>query len=59
MNREIKFRGKSINTKKWVYGYFVRDETLKRGGWGIIPGKSDEWIDVIPETVGQYTEKKR
>lgn len=28
-NREIKFRGKSLDTNRWVYGYAVFDSTLE------------------------------
>ncbi len=59
--REIKFRGKSLKTKKWVYGDLMSNicgtrivrykETdngsYKRADW--------EYIDVDPSTVGQFT----
>ena len=59
--REIKFRGKSLKTKKWVYGDLMRNicgtrivrykETdngsYKRADW--------EYIDVDPATLGQFT----
>jgi uncharacterized phage protein (TIGR01671 family) len=54
--REIKFRGKRIDTGEWVFGYFsMNDENgkcyitnqTKAGG-------AHPW-QVIPETVGQYT----
>lgn len=70
MNRQIKFRGISVKTREWVYGYysvftyesqggdFPRDET----GHFIMPIKgdneqteNDEYIRVIPESVGQFT----
>lgn len=56
--REYKFRGKSIKTKEWVYGYywtnqngnyFIR-QTIDLNGCFTIAD-----IEVIPETVGQYT----
>ena len=50
--REIKFRGKSVDTKEWVYGGYYE--------WGdksyIIQKdiNTAQMIEVIPETVGQY-----
>ena len=66
MNREIKFRGKDINTGEWVYGAFVPDELEQTHGkmvtWGFIrrykPNRtveSVEMIEVDRNTVGQYT----
>jgi uncharacterized phage protein (TIGR01671 family) len=54
--REILFRGKTIDSNEWTYGYYLKgkDKTyiaIKEGeseaGWDI--------EEVIPETVGQYT----
>lgn len=45
MNRTIKFRGKSLNTNMWVYG-----DLLHKGKKTFIE------YEVIPETVGQFTE---
>lgn len=53
------YRGKNKNNKKWVYGYFVKgvqdDEAyiITNHNWLL----GDEFIDVIPETVGQYIEQ--
>lgn len=68
--RTIKFRGKDIKTGEWVYGYYSvftyesqggdypRDDT----GHFIMPIKGDndqreedEYVRVIPESVGQFT----
>jgi uncharacterized phage protein (TIGR01671 family) len=56
-----KFRGKSIDGGIWVYGYYV----FSRGKHYILQifdqngyderWESSEWIEVIPETVGQFT----
>lgn len=56
--REIKFRGKDINTGEWVYGFYTQ-------GSFIDPNTGKETIrhiidngmlhDVVPETIGQYT----
>ena len=51
MNREIKFRGKSIRFEEWVYGSLVQ---WSDGTASIIVENNDEY-DVSPDTVGQYT----
>jgi hypothetical protein len=58
MNREIKFRGKTL-TGEWVYGYYVKH--LMHVGRDIyrhliIQNEHlGQQMPVIPETVGQYT----
>lgn len=58
--REYKFRGKSINTKEWIYGslvisddkyYILLDvlENIKRDNYEVY------MVEVNPESVGQYT----
>lgn len=64
--REYLFRGKRVDNGEWVYGDLVRMPT--NGGDYSTPPSSDlttyitdskilshDWIPVIPETVGQYT----
>ena len=46
MNREIIFRGKSLNTNCWVYGD-LRQDKIRR--------KAYIEYEVDPETIGQYT----
>jgi uncharacterized phage protein (TIGR01671 family) len=61
--REIKFRGKCIQSKRWVYGYyFIEERDIEDGFvWRDIPqiqqryGDHYQYFDVIPETIGQYT----
>ena len=60
MDREIKFRGKSIDENIWVYGYYV----FCRGRHYILQKYNDKgyderwegskWIEVNSESVGQY-----
>ncbi len=58
--REIKFRGKRIDNGEWVYGYYFVDFSGKHY---IINTLQDietanihnVYVEVIPETVGQYT----
>ena len=52
--REIKFRGKRIDNKKWVYGCYVFDEYQS---WIIEYGENIKY-EVMPATVGQYIGKK-
>nr|DAQ98595.1 MAG TPA: YopX protein [Caudoviricetes sp.] len=47
MNREIKFRGKSLNTGLWSYGD-LRQDNIRRKAY--IEYEAD------PETIGQFTE---
>lgn len=71
--REIKFRGKSINTDEWIYGNLIHTISHHDNGmpemyfkqWEeeiyfiqpimTIGDEMAELIEVIPETVGQYT----
>lgn len=67
--REIKFRGKSLKTDRWVYGYYVHLEDIMRGRetHRIYSGLADsmpdgegydfsaDYEDVDPDTIGQYT----
>lgn len=60
MTREIKFRGKRIDTGKWVYGSLLQ---WKDGDATICANESENnnvliKHDVNPDTVGQYTGKK-
>lgn len=61
MNREIKFRGKHIETNEWVYEYLVIDTDgnvnyiVERAYWNC-EECSDQtlYYEVDPKTVGQY-----
>ena len=53
--REIKFRARTKSNGEWVYGYYVRADGVK---WGRIYFPSGIWVEVDPETVGEYTGRK-
>ena len=65
--REILFRGKRIDTKEWVYGYYMNgafpfNKGLQRQSYiltGSMKNFNGLWVlekvRIIPETVGQYT----
>lgn len=55
--RKIKFRGKSIDTGEWVYGYYCIVGFIGKQKHYIIPDYASDFygLEVKPETVGQYT----
>lgn len=55
--REILYRGKRKDNDKWVYGYYCRCGWTGMEKDVIIPSYASALygIDVIPETIGQYT----
>lgn len=69
MNREIKFRGKSINSEKWLYGYLgeAKSKILQSIYKEKVIFENLEWFNtdnfgyvvndymVDEETIGQYT----
>ena len=46
------FRGQKVDAKEWVYGYYMFHETKNKH---VILTKESKFIEVIPETVGQFT----
>lgn len=50
MDREIKFRGKRIDTGEWVYGYLADESYIND-----INTVDLSSVEVDPDTVGQYT----
>lgn len=57
--RDITFRGKSVSTGEWVYGYLIgrAEDSGKpcQGKFFIDNGEPfNKAVEVIPETVGQY-----
>lgn len=56
MKRKIEFRGKCIDTGKWFFGnLFVNEEDNRC--YIHYRYRDEDWrvVEVIPETVGQYT----
>jgi hypothetical protein len=54
--REIKFRAKRKDTWEWVYGSYTHCHD-ENGNPSIIPQNDNRFVSVIPETVGQYSNK--
>lgn len=52
--RTIKFRGKSIDDKEWLYGDLVSSADKKRFAILVNDKESYDECEVIPETVGQF-----
>lgn len=55
--REILFRGQSKKTKEWVYGYLYQTSTAAYICLEM-EGNHPHMVEVIPKTVGRYTEFK-
>ena len=53
--RTIKFRGKSIDGKEWLYGDLVSSADKKRFAILVNDKESYDECEIIPETIGQFT----
>ena len=56
MEREIKFRGKTINGNEWIYGPTISQGTIKRKAnkW-FMEVAENKWKGLQPNTLGQFT----
>lgn len=71
MQRKIKFRGKEMDTGKWVYGFYLEQDTYNMGSKNtkkdllienaglIVQNRYDSATIIDKETLGQYTRTKR
>ena len=55
MVRKISFRGICIDTREWVYGYYVMEGTEYFSEPAYYMEKRGKKIRVIPTSIGQYT----
>lgn len=53
--RTIKFRGKSIDGKEWLYGDLVSSADKRRFAILVNDKESYDECEVAPETIGQFT----
>jgi uncharacterized protein with NRDE domain len=51
MNKEIKFRGVSKKTNQWIYGVLIQNYIIPNNK---NPKDFDNWIEVIPESIGEF-----
>lgn len=56
MEREIKFRGKAVNTEMWVYGDLVHNQKVTKEG--LEPRAMVGGYEVYKDTVGQFIGQK-
>ena len=52
--RTIKFRGKSIDGREWLYGDLVSSADKKRFAILVNDKESYDECEVVPETIGQF-----
>ena len=53
--RIIKFRGKSIDGKEWLYGDLVHSADMNRCAILVSDKESYDECEIIPETIGQFS----
>ena len=54
-NREIMFRGISVNKGQFFYSMTISNGTIKRKMNCVFLEVNGKWVGIKPETVGQYT----
>ena len=52
--RIIKFRGKSIDGKEWLYGDLVSSADKKRFAILVNDKETYDECEIVPETIGQF-----
>ncbi|WP_052332478.1 YopX family protein [Bacteroides neonati] len=56
MKRQIKFRGKRVDTGEWIFGYYLEFSLCDgEGRCSYIKVDGCQPIKVVPDTVGQFT----
>ncbi len=55
MSREIKFRGKSIDSSRWFYGYYLAYHVTGGGKLFHYIKNPNITVEIDPETLGQFT----
>ena len=58
MNREVLFRGKSVETNEWIYGSYILEKYENISYICYFEYESSisiKQVEVIPETVGEFT----
>ena len=57
--REIKFRGKRVDSGKWVVGNYIQKNNPQieepTFWYALIQDMASDYYEVTPETIGQYT----
>lgn len=56
--RKILFKGKRTDSGEWVYGDFRNTNGMNPHNAFIVTYTNEQYNEVIPETVGQYTNLK-
>ncbi len=55
MSREIKFRGKSVDSSRWFYGYYLAYHVTGGGRLFHYIKNPNITVEIDPETLGEFT----